>query len=157
MVEGVQRPSQIGLGHFGLSVTDLDRSVEFYCEVLGATLVRPPYDGDRPSFSGRMALVQLGSNGLDLYEHAANSGNRFDPACTGLDHVALVAKTYEQLEAWARWLDARGVDHSEIRPGGEVGAMFDFVDPDGVQIEFFFLDRSKLRQWDRWIESQLPE
>ena len=38
----------------------------FYCDVLGASLVRPPYGGDSPSFAGRMAIVGLGATGLDL-------------------------------------------------------------------------------------------
>jgi glyoxylase I family protein len=70
----------------------------------------------------------------------------FDPARTGLDHLAFVAESYEHLAAWARWLDVCEVPRSEIREGGGVGAMFDFVDPDGLQIEFFFLDLEKLGQ-----------
>jgi glyoxylase I family protein len=57
------------MSHLGLSVTDLDRSVEFYCDVLGGLMVRPPFAGTSPSFSGRMAIVLLGSMALDLYEH----------------------------------------------------------------------------------------
>jgi len=134
------------MSHFGLSVTDLDRSVAFYCDVLGARLVRPPYAGESPSFFGRMALVMVGSTALDLYQHADNTGDRFEPARTGLDHFALVADSFEVLEAWQRWLEDHGVHKSEIRPAGGAGAMFDFVDPDGVQIEFLFLDQDKLRR-----------
>jgi glyoxylase I family protein len=137
MVEDLCRPQQVEMSHLGFSVTDLDRSIKFYCDVLGAELVRAPYDGDSPSFSGRMALVMLGSNGLDLYEHAGNEGERFEPARTGLDHLALVAESFEHLKTLADWLDACEVPRSEIRDVG-VGAMFDFVDPDGIQIEFCF-------------------
>ena len=42
--------------------------------VLGALLVRPPFNGDRPSFSGRTAILMLGLTVLDLYEHAGNGG-----------------------------------------------------------------------------------
>jgi glyoxylase I family protein len=143
MVEDLGRPRQVGMSHLGFSVTDLDRSVEFYCDVLGAVLVRAQYEGDSPSFSGRMALVMLGSNGLDLYEHAGNDAERFEPARTGLDHLALVAESFEHLQTWADWLDACEVPRSEIRDVG-VGAMFDFVDPDGIQIEFCFTDPTKL-------------
>ena len=139
------RPPQVGVSHIGCSVTDLDRSVTFYCDVLGAALIRPPYGGERTSFSGRMALVRLGTLSLDLYEHAANAGERFDPSHTGLDHLALTAASLKDLEAWATWLDDHQIPHSEIRDGGGVGAMFDFVDPDGIQIEFFFLDEERLR------------
>jgi len=131
------------MSHLGFSVTNLDRSIKFYCDALGAVLVREPSEGDRPAFSGRMALVMLGSNGLDLYEHVGNEAERFVPARTGLDHLALVAESFEQLRAWADWLDACEVPRSEIRDVG-VGAMFDFVDPDGIQIEFCFTDQAKL-------------
>ena len=145
MVEMRNRPQLVGLSHLGFSVTDLDRSIEFYCDVLGATLVHGPYDGDSSSFSGRMALVMLGSNGLDLFEHASNEGERFEPARTGQDHLALVAESSEALQAWADWLDAHEVPRSEIRDPG-VGAMFDFVDPDGIQIEFFSTDQATLQK-----------
>jgi glyoxylase I family protein len=140
------RPRHVGISHLGFSVTDLDTSISFYCDVLGAVLVRPPDDGDSPAFSGRMALVLLGSDGLDLFEHAGNQAEAFEPARTGLDHLGLVAESYEDLEKWAEWLDAHDIPRSEIRDGGGVGAMFDFTDPDGIQLEFFFRDREKLRQ-----------
>jgi glyoxylase I family protein len=142
----LNRPQQVGVSHLGISVADLDRTVTFYCDVLGATLARPPYGGDSASFSGRMALVYLGKLAIDLYQHAGNSKERFDPARTGLDHLALVAQSFEDLEGWAGWLDHHRVPHSEIRASGDVGAMFDFVDPDGIQLEFFFLDQEKLRR-----------
>ena len=76
----LDRPDQVGLSHLGFSVSNLERSFSFYCDVLGATLARAPYDGDSPSFSGRMALVVLGALALDLFEHSGNEGKRFDPS-----------------------------------------------------------------------------
>jgi glyoxylase I family protein len=145
MIEDVSRPNQSGVGHVGLSVTDLDRSVSFYRDVLGALLVVPPFEGYR-GFSGRMAILMLGLTVLDLYEHAGNCGERFDPARTGLDHLALAAQSYEEVDAWTRWLDARGIPRSEVRDSDGFGALFDFLDPDGIQIELSFLDQDMLRQ-----------
>jgi glyoxylase I family protein len=93
-----------------------------------------------------MALINLGRFSLDVYQHAGNVNERFDPSRTGLDHLALVAGSLEDLQAWASWLDDHEVPRSEIRDAGDVGAMFDFVDPDGIQIEFFFLDQERLRR-----------
>ena len=140
------RPRCVGIGHMGLSVTDLDRSIAFYSDVLGATVVRGPYDGDRPSFAGRMALIRFGSLSVDVYQHVGNRNERFDPAHTGLDHLALAAATFEELEAWARWLDEHQVARSPIRDIYGVGSMFDFTDPDGIQFEFFYLDVEGLRR-----------
>ena len=121
-------------------MTDLDRSVAFYCDLLGAVMVRPPFPGTSPSFSGRMAILMLGGTAMDLYEHAGNEGERFRPARTGLDHLALVAHSRHELELWAGWIDAHRVPRSEMRddPTGAV-RLFDFVDPDGIQIEICFV------------------
>jgi glyoxylase I family protein len=145
MVDRVDRPKSSGVDHVGLSVTDLDRSISFYRDELGALVVMPPFEGDR-GFSGRMAIVLLGLTIIDLYEHEANRGERFEPGRTGLDHLALAADSYEEVDAWARWLDSRGIPHSDVRDSAGFGALFDFVDPDGIQIEMSFLDRNMLRQ-----------
>ena len=98
MVDGVDRPKPSGVDHVGLSVTDLDRSIAFYCDELGALLAVAPFEGYR-GFSGRMAVVLLGMTIIDLYEHEANCGERFEPGRTGLDHLALAAESYEEVES----------------------------------------------------------
>jgi glyoxylase I family protein len=137
-------PVLAGIHHLALSVTDLDRAIAFYCELLGAAIVRPPFRGTRDSFSGRMAIVMLGTLLLDLMQHDANKGAPFSPARSGLDHVGLRAASRNDLDSWAAWLDAHGVARSEIRDTAGMGWIFDFVDPDGIQLEFFFVERSPL-------------
>ena len=82
---------------------------------------------------------------VDIYQHSGNAGERFVPVRTGLDHLGLAAETHDDLVAWASWLDARGVERSEIRDV-VVGEIFDFMDPDGIQLEFFFMDQDRLKQ-----------
>lgn len=142
MDQTVGRPRQVGIHHLGLSVTDVERSTAFYCEVLGATVVRPPHRSE--TFSGKRSIVRVGPNGIDLNQFDDSSRDQFDPKRTGLDHVAFTVESLEDLEAWAQWVDGTGVARSIIRDGGGVGAVFDLVDPDGIQIEFYFLDREKL-------------
>ena len=145
MTQPPGRPRISGYSHIGLSVKDLDRSIAWYRDVLRARVTREPWQGDRPSFSGRMAVLLIGPHILDLYQHDANGGETFDPARTGLDHFALMPESYADLEQWAHWLDTKGVERSEIREvQGGLGGMFDFVDPDGLQIEFLFLDTAKI-------------
>jgi glyoxylase I family protein len=126
------------MDHIGLSVTDLARSTAFYRDVLGAEVVAGAHDAG----SFRRVVLRLGSSILDVNEFHENDGSRFDVTRTGLDHLGLVAASREVLDDWARWLDANDVARSPIReiPGLAAGAMFDFVDPDGIQLEFTVLD-----------------
>jgi glyoxylase I family protein len=146
----LSRPHISGAHHFGFSVRDLDRSIRFYCDVLGAGLVRPALRRRQAVFCW-LAIVSLGATGLDLFEHASNGGEGFDPARTGLDHLGFATESVEDLEAWASWLDACNIPHSGVREvaAGDtaaepLGAMLDFADPDGL--EFLFLDSEKIRK-----------
>ena len=141
------RPRLAGLHHFGISVANLERSIRFYCDVLGADLLvaDTPEGEDQRRFPGRAAILTLGGHVFDLCEHADNAGERFDPVRTGLDHFALEAESLDGLREWASWLDTSGVARSEIRKvAGGIGTMFDFVDPDGIQLEFLFIDLGQL-------------
>ena len=141
MDSGRDRPRLAGLHHLGISVTNLERSMRFYRDVVAADLLVGPHDGTSPSFMGRMAILSLGGCIFDVYEHSHNEGERFDPVRTGLDHFALTATSLDELQAWATWLDTRGVARSAIREAADGRAkIFDFVDPDGIQIEFIHLD-----------------
>jgi glyoxylase I family protein len=140
MDQGSVPPSIAKFDHFGISVTDLIRSLDFYCHVLGAVVLVPPHLDDK--FNFRRAVVMLvGPMGLDLNEHATNSGEPFDPVRTGLDHLAFGASSYEVLVAWAKHLETKGVPHSPIRNLVGFGETFDFRDPDGIQIEFWHKDQ----------------
>jgi glyoxylase I family protein len=135
------RPRLAGLHHLGISVANLDRSVRFYRDVVGADLLVGPNDGTSPSFTGRMAILSLGGRIFDVCEHSGNDGERFDPVRTGLDHLALEAESPDELQAWATWLDTCGVARSAVREVADGrGEMFDLVDPDGIQVEFIYLN-----------------
>jgi glyoxylase I family protein len=133
-------PAPLHLHHFGISVTDLDRSLEFYCGVLGAAVVLPPNAAD--NFDGRRAVLMLSNGmGLDVNEFATNAGDAFDASRSGLDHLAFAANSSEGLAAWAARLDEYGVVHSPIRTIAGIGVrIFDFRDPDGIQLEFVHMD-----------------
>lgn len=145
-------PSIVKLDHFGISVTDLTRSLDFYCGVLGAVVLVPPHNVDQ--FNFRRAIVMLdGPMVLDLNQHAANSGETFHPSRTGLDHLAFGAASHEALEAWAARLDAKGVPHSPITPVENVGETFEFRDPDGIQLEFWYMDW--IGTWASYVRRKL--
>ena len=146
MNDKIGHPQISGAHHLALSVKDLDRSIVFYCDVLGAALIRDTYGGDSPAFSGRMAIVAFGTFGLDLIEHGANDGGSFDPARRGLDHLSFYAESVPELQQWASCLDTHDVSHSGVKDVAGVGGMLNFLDPDGIQLEFVFVDPEKLSQ-----------
>ena len=125
------------LTHLSLSVTDLERSLAFYRDVLGLRVFAEPYDGT--VFEGREAMVLVGSTAICLQAHTANAGSSFDPTRTGLDHLAFQVATTEQLEDWAQRLTAHGVEHAGVRPLPGFGSFIELRDPDGIQLELHCL------------------
>lgn len=140
------RPGQPTIDHLGVSVTDLRRSEAFYCDVLGAEVIFPRHELEW----GARTIVRLGRHFLDLNQLRGNDGSSFDPRRAGLDHLAFTAASREELDTWARWLDAFNVPRSAIRdvradpaqdPDAPVaGAMFEFADPDAIPLEFLYFD-----------------
>jgi len=123
-----------GYHHVSLSVRDLDASSEWYVRVLG---LEPLFDETGEGRRGRVFRLPGTSSMLGLTEHRDNSGNAFEPASTGLDHVAFAVPTRGGIDEWVTRLDSFGVTHSgpiDI----PVGAMLNLSDPDGVQLSIFF-------------------
>ena len=120
-----------GYHHLSLSVTDIDKSVEWYSTVLGFTKATQ-FDGDgfvrARLFHGEMPLA--------LTCHHDRSDDKFSERRTGMDHVGFQVPTVEEVGAYKRHFEALGVDHSEIKPAGSgAGAMITLRDPDNIQVE----------------------
>ena len=134
------------LEHVGLSVADLERSIAFYRDVLGFTLVRivesPPSMrlGDVVGLSGasaRIAHLVLGGTMLEVFEYQDPRGKPIPPDRTQADqgyiHVGL--RSTDTCADHAR-LAAQGVrfihDPIEYRPGIWIAC---FRGPDGEVCE----------------------
>ena len=119
-------------GHIGLNVTDLDRSLAFYRDVLGFTpLAEGKEEGRRYAFLGD------GENlALTLWQQA---GQPYAAERAGLHHLALEADTIEKVREYEEALRAYGVDFAyegvvAHREGAGSGGIF-FHDPDGTRLE----------------------
>ncbi|MEW1749485.1 VOC family protein [Streptomyces angustmyceticus] len=119
-------------GHTGLNVTDLDRSLGFYAEVLGFDVLgEGDENGRRFAFLG-----QEGELMLTLWQQADGG---YAPHLAGLHHLAWQAGTIDEVKAFEARLRERDVDfayegvvaHGE---GAASGGIF-FHDPDGTRLE----------------------
>jgi catechol 2,3-dioxygenase-like lactoylglutathione lyase family enzyme len=137
-------PAQIPTGdihHLRLTVTDVDRSRQFYTSLLGFEVaVESPPPGDPSAaevfkvlFGG---VVMIRGNLLMGLRPMASSGDRFDPDRVGLDHLSFGVASRGDLEEAVRLLDERGVTHGHITSLPSFGIdVLSFEDPDGVQLE----------------------
>jgi glyoxylase I family protein len=127
--------------HLRLTVTDVQRSREFYTGLLGfqvAVESRPPRDTAaaetfRVLFGG---VVMIRGNLVMGLRPMAPAADRFDPDRVGLDHLSFGVAGREDLEQAARLLDEHGVTHGEITRLSSFGIdVLSFEDPDGIQLE----------------------
>jgi glyoxylase I family protein len=127
--------------HLRLTVTDVQRSREFYTSLLGfqVAVESPPPDDPAAAevfsilFGG---VVMIRGNVLMGLRPMAPAGDRFHPDRVGLDHLSFGVPTREDLEDAVRLFDSRGVPHGAITrlPSFAIDVL-PFEDPDGIQLE----------------------
>ena len=137
-------PGQIPAGdihHLRLTVTDVQRSREFYTSLLGFQVaVESPPPGDpaaAETFSVLFGGVVMARGNLIMgLRPMAPTADRFDPDRVGLDHLSFGVPSREDLEQAARLFDEHGVTHGEITRLASFGIdVLSFEDPDGIQLE----------------------
>lgn len=133
-------PALSGLHHVGITVTDLERSVRWYSDMLGLVQqMEHFYPG------GRVVVMVRPGTAVDigLDHHERNEGEPFAPHRTGLDHLAFATTTRAELDVWHAHLSAKGVECSEVQDITEPlpFSLFSFTDPDGVALEIFYMDQ----------------
>jgi catechol-2,3-dioxygenase len=129
-------PKFTTVSHLDLSVSDVEASANWYCEVLGLRRVR------RSDLDNRVMIVLLHqATGLviGLNQHHAPTADRFDEHRPGLDHVGFGVTERSELDDWEARLTELGVEHSPVTdsPTGSGSALV-FRDPDNIQLEFWW-------------------
>lgn len=127
--------------HLRLTVTDLDRSRQFYTELLGfdVAVESPPADDPAAAEAFKIlfgGVVMTRGNLIMGLRPMAASGDRFDPNRVGLDHLSFSVASREDLEHALRLFDERGIPRGQITTLPAFGIdVLPFEDPDGVQLE----------------------
>src|SRR5713226_391081 len=145
-------PAVTALDSVGLTVSDLDRSVEFYTKVFNFEKVSdfeidgPDYEHLQGLFGLRMhtARLRLGDEFIELTEYLAPKGRPVPVDSRGNDrwfqHVAIIVSDMDRAYAWLR---QNKVQHASSGPqrlpdwnknAGGISAFY-FKDPDEHPVE----------------------
>ena len=125
------------IAHVRLTVTDIERSRQFYESVFGwPVLLEVPENADEKTsdrfgflFGG--VIYDLGGTLLGLRPVATD---RFDENRAGLDHIAFRLANKAELDTAAAHLDGIGVQHEPIKDIGP-SYILEFRDPDNIALE----------------------
>lgn len=125
------------IAHVRLTVTDIERSRQFYESVFGwPVLLEVPDNADEAtrkqlSFLFGGVIYDLGGTLLGLRPVASD---RFHEDRAGLDHIAFRVGTKDELDSAAAHLDELGVVHEPVKDIGP-SYILQFRDPDNIALE----------------------
>jgi len=136
----------VRIGHVHLKVADIERSLAFYCGVLGFELMQ--------RFGSQAAFISAGGYhhhiGLNTWESA---GGKSPPTgCTGLYHLAILYPTRADLADALLRLQRASIELDGAADHGVSEALY-LRDPDQNGVELYF-DRPS-DEWPRTSEGLL--
>jgi catechol 2,3-dioxygenase-like lactoylglutathione lyase family enzyme len=115
-----------------LTITDLDRSVAWYEDLLGMTTV---FGDDNDDVRFRVMVHPTGWV-LGLRQYHGQPKDAFDEFRCGLDHFAFGVADRAELDRWVEVLDEKGITYSPVAET-PLGSVVVFRDPDNIQLEFW--------------------
>jgi catechol 2,3-dioxygenase-like lactoylglutathione lyase family enzyme len=135
----VKRPTHQGLRHLALNARHLDAMKQFYVDVLGFEVEWEP-DADNVYLSSgldNLALHRSTSLSSGASPALAGGSSRVVPAVEGaLDHLGLIVGKADEVDAWAAFLESRGVSlDAKPRTHRDGARSCYFRDPDGNRIQ----------------------
>ncbi|TQQ83617.1 biphenyl-2,3-diol 1,2-dioxygenase [Halonotius terrestris] len=125
------------LGHVHLVVSDLDRALSFYTDLLGLSVTEQ---------QANYAFLSFGEHHHDLALQARPGASSPPPNSRGLYHVAFELDSPAELRECYEWLHGREIGVQPVDHGISKSLYFD--DPDGNGIELYIDTRDD--DGERW-------
>jgi glyoxylase I family protein len=125
-------PRLTGPSHIDLTVTDVERSAQWWETVMGFTRIN---SFEQEAFRG-CGLWHRSGFTVTVLSHDATTDESFDEKRVGLDHFAFAVADVAELDAWVAHLDGLEVVHSGVIDA-HFGPTLVLRDPDNIQLELF--------------------
>ena len=124
---GDRPPPHLGLRHLALFVAAFEETKRFYTDLLGFEIEWEP-DPDN-------TYLTSGSDNLALHRAPTERASRE----TALDHLGLLVREPDDVDAWARFLETRGVTlGTQPRTHRDGARSFYVVDPAGNRVQVIY-------------------
>lgn len=119
-----------GIHHIELTVSNLEKSKEFYSKLPGFKVVAS-YPGFIMFFCKNFYL------GLTAHKEKS-SKDKFDEFRTGLDHVSFEVSLKNDLNEAIKLFDKEKIEHGKIEKLSNNVLVLAFRDPDNIQLELAY-------------------
>lgn len=118
------------IDHVGLKVTDMDKSLAFYCDGLGLKLLRRRERG--PGIA--TAVLAVGNQEMNLFSDSGFAANAADANPRGLDHFCLEIES-ASIDQVIAGLAKAGIAVAKPPVKRSDGVSLFVSDPDGCRVE----------------------
>ena len=124
-----RRMRLLGLHHVTIICADLQRTTDFYRDVLGLALVREGVNDDDPDARHFWFGDAHGTAGTLMSFMEYPQMEQAKVGVGSVHHVALSVASGEELDAWRDYLRSRGVDCTDVFERGGLRSIY-LRDPD---------------------------
>lgn len=119
--------------HIAIICTDYEKSKDFYCKILGFTLMSEHFREERNSWKADLALN--GDYTIEMFSFPNPPKRVTRPEACGLRHLAFCV---DDLDKAVRHLNQNSVSTEPIRVDDLTGKRFTFFnDPDNLPLELY--------------------